>query len=54
MTSIIMPGNSEFDGDVMGGSLPDLVQAWISAGPSMIVTSLLTLPFLLLFSYIPR
>ena len=27
VTPIIMPGNSEFDGDVIGGGFPALVQA---------------------------
>ena len=50
---IILPRNSEFDGDVMGGGFPDFVQAWISSGTGMIATPILILSFLLLFSYIP-
>ena len=37
----------------MGGGLPTLVQAWISARPSMIVMPILILPFLFLFSSTP-
>ena len=50
---IVLPGNSEFDGVVMGGCFPAFVQAWISFGPGMIATPLLILPFIFLFSYIP-
>ena len=48
-----MPGNSEFDDDVMGAGLTALFQAWISSRPSMIATPLIIIPLLLLFSTIP-
>ena len=53
VTPIIIPGSLEFDDGVIGGGLPDFFQAWISAGPSMIVTPLLIIHFLFLFYSIP-
>ena len=51
VTPIILPVNSKFGCDVMGGGFPALVQAWISAGPNIIVKPLIILffPFAVFF-----